>query len=95
MSGSSSARLGLSEALRFLIKNKVEGLRVKHLNPTTAELKIEEVMEIITEAQAFAEGKQWHPSSPVFAANLFFEPSTRTKSSFEVAERELGLNVIP
>ncbi len=67
---------------------------VKHLL-TTAELKIEEVMDIITEAQEFAEGKQWQPTSPIFAANLFFEPSTRTKSSFEVAERRLGLNVIP
>ena len=28
-------------------------------------------------------------------ANLFFEASTRTKSSFEVAERRLGLEVIP
>jgi aspartate carbamoyltransferase catalytic subunit len=28
-------------------------------------------------------------------ANLFFEPSTRTRSSFEVAEKRLGLSVIP
>lgn len=27
--------------------------------------------------------------------NLFFEPSTRTKISFEVAERKLGLDVVP
>ena len=31
----------------------------------------------------------------MFAANLFFEPSTRTKSSFEIAERKLGFEVIP
>ena len=27
--------------------------------------------------------------------NLFFEPSTRTKTSFEMAERKLGLDVLP
>ncbi|MBA2174243.1 aspartate carbamoyltransferase catalytic subunit [Halobacillus locisalis] len=31
---------------------------------------------------------------PFFAANVFLEPSTRTKSSFQVAERKLGLDVI-
>ena len=32
--------------------------------------------------------------SDLFAANLFFENSTRTKHSFEVAEHKLGLNII-
>ncbi|MFD1067209.1 aspartate carbamoyltransferase catalytic subunit [Oceanobacillus locisalsi] len=30
----------------------------------------------------------------LFAANLFFEPSTRTKISFEVAQKKLGLDVL-
>src|SRR5690625_2805756 len=30
----------------------------------------------------------------IFAANLFFEPSTRTKMSFEVAEKKLGMDVL-
>jgi len=30
----------------------------------------------------------------LFAANLFFEPSTRTKVSFEVAEKRLGMDVL-
>ena len=38
---------------------------------------------------------EWRPEQQMFAANLFFEPSTRTKSSFEMAERKLGLDVIP
>lgn len=29
-----------------------------------------------------------------FAANLFFEPSTRTKSSFIIAQRKLGMEVL-
>jgi len=33
--------------------------------------------------------------SEIYAANLFFENSTRTKCSFEVAERKLGMQVIP
>lgn len=33
-------------------------------------------------------------SKQVFAANLFFEPSTRTKTSFFVAERKLGIETI-
>jgi aspartate carbamoyltransferase catalytic subunit len=67
---------------------------MKHLL-TTTELSVEEVLEILSEAQSFANGREWHPNRPMFAANLFFEPSTRTKSSFEMAERKLGLQVIP
>ncbi len=51
--------------------------------------------QILADAQSFADGMVWRPEGQLFAANLFFEPSTRTKSSFEVAERRLGLEVIP
>lgn len=62
---------------------------------TTTELKVEEIYQILTDARRFAEGMKWQPERQMFTANLFFEPSTRTKSSFEVAERRLGLEVIP
>ena len=62
---------------------------------TTNELKVEEIKQILTDAQHFADGMKWHPEAQMFSANLFFEASTRTKSSFEVAERRLGLSVIP
>ncbi|WP_066318299.1 aspartate carbamoyltransferase catalytic subunit [Bacillus sp. FJAT-29814] len=62
---------------------------------TTNELKVEEIYGILGDAQSFAEGTTWHPEEQMFAANLFFENSTRTKCSFEVAERRLGLGVIP
>ncbi|MEW9050403.1 MAG: aspartate carbamoyltransferase catalytic subunit [Neobacillus sp.] len=62
---------------------------------TTNELKVEEIYQILADAQAFADGMSWRPTRQLFAANLFFEASTRTKCSFEVAERKLGLGVIP
>jgi aspartate carbamoyltransferase catalytic subunit len=62
---------------------------------TTNELKVEEINQILTDAHNFKAGMKWHPEGQMFTANLFFEPSTRTKSSFEVAEKRLGLEVIP
>ena len=52
------------------------------------------IEKILKEAQAFSEGKISKIEGDVFAANLFFENSTRTKTSFEVAEKKLGLKVV-
>jgi len=54
-----------------------------------------EINQILADARGFKNGMKWNPEGQMFTANLFFEPSTRTKSSFEVAERRLGLEVIP
>ncbi|MFK9092357.1 aspartate carbamoyltransferase catalytic subunit [Bacillus salipaludis] len=62
---------------------------------TTNELKVEEIYQILEDAKRFSEGMVWTSEKQLFAANLFFEASTRTKCSFEVAERRLGLGVIP
>jgi aspartate carbamoyltransferase catalytic subunit len=62
---------------------------------TTNELKVMEINQILADARGFKNGMKWNPEGQMFTANLFFEPSTRTKSSFEVAERRLGLEVIP
>lgn len=62
---------------------------------TMNELTNKEIEQIISQAQAFSEGQMWLPPAHAAVANLFFEPSTRTKSSFEMAERRLGLHVIP
>jgi aspartate carbamoyltransferase catalytic subunit len=59
------------------------------------ELSNEDIYEILNLAESFQKGETWALSTDVFAANLFFEPSTRTKTSFEVAERKLGIEVIP
>ncbi|WP_404331443.1 aspartate carbamoyltransferase catalytic subunit [Mesobacillus maritimus] len=67
---------------------------MNHLLTTTA-LTIEEINDILEDAQRFSTGEIWQPKKQTFVANLFFEPSTRTKSSFYMAERKLGLDVIP
>lgn len=61
---------------------------------TMSELSIEEINRILFDASLFAEGKAWNVDKQTFVANLFFEPSTRTKFSFEVAERKLGIDVL-
>ncbi|MBU8907084.1 aspartate carbamoyltransferase catalytic subunit [Desertibacillus haloalkaliphilus] len=53
-----------------------------------------EIHQILSQAQLFLDGDQWQPNRETFVANLFFEPSTRTKFSFEVAEKKLGLQVL-
>ncbi|AST92120.1 MULTISPECIES: aspartate carbamoyltransferase catalytic subunit [Sutcliffiella] len=65
---------------------------MKHLL-TLNDLPTEEIFDLLQTASKFKNGMKW--SSDLFVANLFYEPSTRTKCSFEVAERKLGLNVIP
>lgn len=55
----------------------------------------EDVMDFIKLAQAFKAGKTVRLKRPSFAMNLFFENSTRTHTSFEMAERRLGMQVIP
>ncbi|WP_066289289.1 aspartate carbamoyltransferase catalytic subunit [Bacillus sp. FJAT-29937] len=67
---------------------------MKHLL-TTTELTINEINEILEDAQYFLDGGTWSPKKNMFVANLFYENSTRTKCSFEVAERRLGIDTIP
>jgi aspartate carbamoyltransferase catalytic subunit len=62
---------------------------------TITDFTKEQLLEILKEAISFSEGKNVKIKGQVFASNLFFEDSTRTKSSFEVAERKLGLEVVP
>ncbi|KYG35828.1 aspartate carbamoyltransferase catalytic subunit [Priestia endophytica] len=61
-----------------------------------ADLSVEEILDLLENAEKMKHGKYaTQLQKQTFVANLFFEPSTRTKSSFEVAERRLGLDVIP
>ncbi|QEO62066.1 aspartate carbamoyltransferase catalytic subunit [Bacillus altitudinis] len=61
---------------------------------TMSSLSKEEILQLIEEACALKKGKQEHGLAGEFVANLFFEPSTRTRFSFEVAEKKLGMNVL-
>ncbi|MFC0188965.1 aspartate carbamoyltransferase catalytic subunit [Fictibacillus aquaticus] len=66
---------------------------MKHLL-TIQELPIEEIDKILQEAQRLSLENEYDHSSGELVANLFFEPSTRTRFSFEAAERNLGMNVL-
>jgi aspartate carbamoyltransferase catalytic subunit len=59
------------------------------------DLEDKEIFQLIGEAIDFQQGKRWGSNDQLFIANLFYESSTRTKCSFEVAERKLGLSVLP
>ena len=61
----------------------------------TADLSVEKIHKLLEEATEFANGKVSKAKSEIYVANLFFEDSTRTKTSFDVAERKLGLTVVP
>lgn len=58
------------------------------------DLSDDELHVLLTSAYAFRDGKQVTLKRPVYAANLFFENSTRTHSSFQMAEQRLGVKLI-
>lgn len=62
----------------------------------TKQLSRLELKSIMDRARYWEE--HWRPGCKRFqgrfAANLFFEPSTRTRFSFEVAEKRLGMEVV-
>ncbi len=57
------------------------------------QLNAKDIFLIIETAERFRQ-KEAPINKQVFVANLFFEPSTRTKMSFIVAQRKLGLEVL-
>lgn len=58
------------------------------------QLANDEIIEMIELAEFYRKNPKQILSDQIFVANLFFEPSTRTKMSFVVAERKLGLDVL-
>lgn len=57
-------------------------------------LSNEEVYSLINRALKLKNGEKVNEREDLYVANLFFENSTRTKCSFEAAERHFKLNVI-
>ncbi len=62
---------------------------------TITDLTVEKIEELLRTAQEFADGKVVKAKNEIFVSNLFFEDSTRTRTSFDIAERKLGLQVVP
>ncbi|HLR10809.1 MAG TPA: aspartate carbamoyltransferase catalytic subunit [Sporosarcina sp.] len=62
---------------------------------STKELTTEQIYGLLDRAENFSKYGARELPGKFIVSNLFFEPSTRTKMSFEVAERKLGLDVIP
>lgn len=60
---------------------------------SVSNLTEEEIFYIIQRAEYYRIEEQTM-KNPFFVANLFFEPSTRTKMSFTVAEKKLGFEIL-
>ncbi|KAB8138675.1 aspartate carbamoyltransferase catalytic subunit [Gracilibacillus oryzae] len=58
------------------------------------DLSEQEMYKLIKKADQISRGGARPLNRQYFAANLFFEPSTRTKMSFVVAQRRLGIEVL-
>lgn len=71
-----------------------KGINVEHFLSTKRLVK-EEIFSLLDRAENFSKYGSRELPGKYIVSNLFFEPSTRTKMSFEVAERKLGLDVIP
>ena len=54
-----------------------------------------EIIALLDRAESFSKYGSRELPGKYTVSNLFFEPSTRTKTSFEVAERKLGIDVVP
>ncbi|GAB3067815.1 aspartate carbamoyltransferase catalytic subunit [Virgibacillus ainsalahensis] len=57
------------------------------------QLTTEEIIQILETAERYRENG-FQLEKQLFAANLFFEPSTRTKMSFTVAQKKMGMEVL-
>ncbi|RYL92892.1 aspartate carbamoyltransferase catalytic subunit [Sporolactobacillus sp. THM19-2] len=60
------------------------------------DLTLTEITGILDRAEHIREMGEsgWMPSNHTLVANLFFEPSTRTRFSFETAEKRLGYQIL-
>ena len=65
----------------------------KHLTHTK-DLKKEEILQIFTNAKKYLDEKKRNDLFGKLIINVFFENSTRTRSSFEIAAKRLGADVV-
>lgn len=80
--------------LNLAVEIEIKTLMGKHNFVTIADLSKEKILYLIKSAQEFEK----HPNRELLkgkvVATLFFEPSTRTRLSFETAANRLGARVI-
>ncbi|ACU07465.1 Aspartate carbamoyltransferase [Flavobacteriaceae bacterium 3519-10] len=62
---------------------------------TTTDLTVEKIHSLLETAEKLATGKKLRAVDDIYVSNLFFEDSTRTKTSFHIAEEKLGLHLVP
>lgn len=79
-------------------KNKISKLSIKNLQ-SIKDLAVQDIENIINTAKLFKNNnKEQNKSIPILSGrtiiNLFFEPSTRTLISFEIAAKRLGADII-
>ncbi|MBU9712446.1 aspartate carbamoyltransferase catalytic subunit [Evansella tamaricis] len=66
---------------------------MRHLR-TLEDLTVDQLEKLLAEANKQKDYLTGWGKPPITVANLFFEPSTRTKCSFEMAQKELGLHTL-
>lgn len=60
----------------------------------TDDFTVDEIYEILSDAKAFSDGRFERILQDKIIITLFFENSTRTKSSFEIAAKRLGAEIV-
>ncbi len=65
----------------------------KHLI-NTKDFSVDEITELFKEAELFLDGEKRDVLKNKLVINIFFENSTRTLSSFEIASKRLGADVV-
>jgi len=68
-------------------------MAIKHLT-NTRDLSVEEINELFKRAKEFKDGSYEKTLKDKLIITIFFENSTRTRSSFEIAAKNLGANVV-
>ncbi len=72
------------------LKKEGEDVKMEHF-VTMKDKTATEILQLVKRANHISQTGGNPLKGQFFAANLFFEPSTRTKMSFVVAERKLGI----
>lgn len=77
----------------FYGKDKVMRRKMMDHFISVNQLTNENIYAILQLAEQY-QTDEFHLAKKVFVANLFYEPSTRTKMSFVIAQEKLGMNIL-